>query len=213
MRAAALSLAAEVLPRDELGPLFGGRLGDEDVRVRVEAAGRLADLARPELRGSLARALADEAFEVRFEAARGMAALRHPSGLEVLLEALDDSEFRFRALGALGELGDPAAAPKVRQLFRRLFLNAFERTRAAAVLAGLGDPDGAAHLRKRLAKRWSPDRAMAAELIGEVRAEGARELLLKLLRNPKEAARGAAARGLGRLRRRGPVRGDGRDPA
>ena len=53
---------------------------------------------------------------------------------------------------------------------------------------------GAAHLRKRLAKRWSPDRAMAAELIGEVRAEGARELLLKMLRNPKEPARG-----LGRL--------------
>src|SRR5690606_32262059 len=96
VRAAALSLAAEVLPRDALGALFGERLGDPDVRVRVEAASRLADLARPELRGSLARALTDEAFEVRFEAARGMAVLRHPSGLEVLLEALDDAEFRFR---------------------------------------------------------------------------------------------------------------------
>jgi HEAT repeat protein len=40
---------------------------------------------------------------------------------------------------------------------------------------------------------------MAAELAGEVRLSGARERLLELLADVDEPARGAAARGLGRL--------------
>lgn len=199
VRAAALGLAAEVLPVAEATPILGERLGDPDVRVRVEAASLLADLARPELRGSLARALEDEAFEVRFEAARGMASLRHAAGLDVLLTALEDGDWRYRALGALGELADPRSIPAVRKVFGRWFLNAFERARAATVLAILGEADAGAYLRKRLKKRWSPDRAIVAEMIGEAKVEGARELLERMVKNPKEPVRGAAARGLGRL--------------
>ena len=199
VRAAALSLASEVLPVQEVTPILGERLGDPDVRVRVEAASLLADLVRPELRGSLARALEDEAFEVRFEAARGMASLRHPAGLEVLLTALEDGDWRYRALGALGELADPRSIPPVRKVFGRWFLNVFERARAATVLAILGEADAGAYLRKRLKKRWSPDRAIVAEMIGEAKVDGSRELLERMVRNPKEPARGAAARGLGRL--------------
>ncbi|HLT32014.1 MAG TPA: HEAT repeat domain-containing protein [Myxococcaceae bacterium] len=199
VRAAALSLAGELLPTEELIPLLGERLADEDVRVRVEAASQLADLVRPELRGSLARALQDEAYEVRFEAARGMASLKHPAGLDLLVEALNDSEWRFRALGALGELADPRCVPAVRRTFRRWFLNVFERARAATVLALVGEADGANYLVKRLRKRWSFDRAIVAEMVGEARIESARELLLTMLHDPKEPARGAAARGLGRM--------------
>ena len=43
------------------------------------------------------------------------------------------------------------------------------------------------------------DRPMAVELLGEVRAPGAKEHLLEILKDPKDPARGTAARSLGRL--------------
>ena len=42
-------------------------------------------------------------------------------------------------------------------------------------------------------------RGCAVELLGEVKAPGARERLLEVLADPRDPARGAAARGLGRL--------------
>ncbi|MCI0574548.1 MAG: HEAT repeat domain-containing protein [Myxococcaceae bacterium] len=175
-----------------------GRVGDEDPDVRIEATGQLADLVRPDARGAFAPALEDAEPLVRFEAARGMAALKHPAGMVVLVAALDDRGLRYRALGALGELGDARALPAVQRLFRRWFLPVFEKTQAAGVLARLGDTEGGAYLLSRLGRRWTPDRAMAAELRGETRVSGARERLLELLKDRAEPARGAAARGLGR---------------
>lgn len=40
---------------------------------------------------------------------------------------------------------------------------------------------------------------MAIELLGEVKAPGAKERLLTILKTPEDDCRGAAARGLGRL--------------
>jgi HEAT repeat protein len=199
VRAGAATLAAAVLPPEEALDALAGRLEDPEREVRLEAAGRLADMARPEARAALARALEDADGSVRFEGARGMAALQHPAGLAVLEEALGEAALRFRALGALGELGDARALPAVRRLFRKWLLPAFDRTQAAGVLARLGDAEGAAWLLGRLRGRWQPDRALAAELCGEVRLPGARERLLEMVADAKEPARGAAARGLGRL--------------
>jgi HEAT repeat protein len=52
---------------------------------------------------------------------------------------------------------------------------------------------------ERALGRWTPDRALAIELCGEVKAKGSREQLESILKDPKDACRGAAARGLGRL--------------
>ncbi|HZI05080.1 MAG TPA: HEAT repeat domain-containing protein, partial [Archangium sp.] len=178
------------------------QLADEESLVRLEAAGRLADLTRSDCRGLLARALEDPVFEVRFEAARGMAALKHSAGLEVLVEALEEELLRFRALGALAELGDARALPAVQRLFRRFMLPAFDRTQAAGVLAKLGDAEGATWLLKRTQRKrwsWAQDRALAVELCGEVKVPGALERLHTIITNPKDDCRGAAARGLGRL--------------
>lgn len=199
VRRAGVSLSTLVLPEAEVPDALRARLTDPDSGVRLEATGRIADLALPELRGALASVLEDPVDEIRFEAARGMAALKHSSGLEVLVAALDMSTLRFRALGALAELGDARALPAVKRLFGKWLLPAFDKTQAAGVLAKLGDPEGAAYLLKRTQKQWSPDRALAVELLGEVKAPGALERLRSILADKEDPSRGAAARGLGRL--------------
>ncbi len=202
VRRTAVGLATVVLSAEELPRFLATRLADEESLVRLEAAGRLADIARPELRGTLAQALEDPVFEVRFEAARGMAAIKHSAGLDVLIQALDEDLLRFRALGALAELGDARALPAVQRLFHRWMLPGFDRTQAAGVLAKLGDAEGATWLLARSRRRWwggAQDRALAVELCGEVKAPGALELLHTIVANPKDDCRGAAARGLGRL--------------
>lgn len=202
VRRMGVGMATAVLSPEELPGFLAAQLADEESLVRLEATGRLADLARPDCRGLLARALEDPVFEVRFEAARGMAALKHPAGLEVLVNAFDEELLRFRALGALAELGDARALPAVQRLFHRWMLPAFDRTQAAGVLAKLGDAEGAAWLLKRTQRRrwsWAQDRALAVELCGEVKAPGALERLHAILIDPKDDCRGAAARGLGRL--------------
>ncbi len=199
VRRAGVALGAAALPPEEAEAFLGARLTDKSYEVRLEAVGQLADLALPTSRGMFAAALQDGSFEIQFEAARGMASLHHPAGLEVLVRALDNTHLRFRALGALAELGDANALPAIRRLFHRLLLPAFERTQAAGAMVRLGDPSAVSHLFARTKKKWSTDRALAVELLGEVKADGARERLLEILRSPKDNCRGPAARGLGRL--------------
>jgi HEAT repeat protein len=199
VRCAGLALAAQVLPAMEARDVLVRHLSEPAHRLRVEAAGRLADLALPDARGALAAALEDEVFSVRFEAARGMVALKHSAGLETLLTALEDPELRFRAAAALAQLGNKEALPPLRKAFHGWFLPAFDKTQLAGALATLGDPEGVAHLFKRAAKGWSMDRAMAIELLGEVKAPGASARLLEILRNTSDSCRGAAARAIGRL--------------
>jgi HEAT repeat protein len=199
VRCAALALAAIVLPPGEAREVLTRHLADKVTRVRVEAAGRLADLSLPDARGALAAALQDSSPQVRFEGARGMAFLGHPAGLEVLTAALADPELRFRAAGALAKLQSREAIEPLRKAFSGWFLPEFDKTQLAGALAALGDAEGVAHLFKRAGKKWTMDRAMAVELLGEVRAAGAKERLLEIAGDPEDPARGAAFRALGRL--------------
>ncbi len=199
VKCAGLALAVEVLPPDESKELLIRHVADPMPRVRVEAVGRLADHAYPDTRGVFASALDDSVQSVRFEAARGMVALKHPAGLEVLVAALDDVDLRFRAAAALAQLGDRAAVPALKRVFEKWLLPPFDRTQLAGALAQLGEAAGVEHLFKRAGKKWSVDRAMAIELLGEVKAPKARERLVDILNDPKDPCRGAAARGLGRL--------------
>lgn len=199
VRCAGLALAAGVLPAADARDVLSRHLADKVVRVRVEAAGRLADLALPDARGALAAALQDAASPVRFEAARGIALLGHSAGLEVLTAALEDSELRFRAASALAQLQNKEALPALKRAFSNWFLPAFDKTQLAGALAALGDADGVAHLFKRAGKKWTMDRAMAVELLGETRAPGAKARLLEIVADAEDPARGAAARALGRL--------------
>ena len=71
VRCSGLALGALILSPEEAEELLIRHLSDRDVRVRVEATGRLADLGRQTSRGAFAQAMRDELFPVRFEAARG----------------------------------------------------------------------------------------------------------------------------------------------
>jgi HEAT repeat protein len=199
VRRLGLEVAGAILPFEEVEPLLRARASDPSPAIRLTAVGLIADLERPECRPLLATALEDEAFTVRFEAARGLAALRHGAGLQLLIEALEYPDLRFRALGALAELGDAAAVPAIRKTFRRWLLPGFDKTQAAGVLVKLGETEVAEYLLQRTYSRFSTDRAFAIELCGEVKVRGAFERLLEILRDSKDPARGAAARGLGRL--------------
>jgi len=199
VRRSGLESASAILPPDQVESLLRTRATDELPTIRVTAVGLIADMERAASRPLLAAALQDAAFTVRFEAARGLAALGHSAGLEVLIEALEFSDLRFRALGALAQLGNPAAVPAIRKIFRRWLLAGFDRTQAAGALAKLGDDEGAAYLLKRTYSRRGMDRPFAIELCGDLRAAGAFERLMEILRDTKDPARGAAARGLGRL--------------
>jgi len=198
-RAGVALLALVGGPPEQLLERIGPGLADRSASVRMEAVGQLADAARAELRPVLAAALGDQAFLVRFEAARGLAALHHPAGLDVLAEGLGQSALRFRAIGALAQLGDPRALGPLRRLFRRWFLDPFERTQAAGALASLGDGDGARHLLARLERRRALDRPLAVELCGEAHLTLAEAALLAILEDRTDRAWGAAARALGRL--------------
>ena len=199
VRRLGLEAAAAILPAEEVEPLLWARAADELPAIRVTAVGLIADMERAASRPLLAAALQDATFTVRFEAARGLAALGHSAGLEVLIEALEFPDLRFRALGGLAQLGNPAAVPAIRKIFRRWLLPGFDRTQAAGALAKLGDDDGATYLLKRTYSRRGMDRPFAIELCGDIKAAGAFERLMEILRDTKDPARGAAARGLGRL--------------
>lgn len=199
VRCAGLALATEILVPAEAKDILIRHLGDKVARVRVEAAGRLADLALPDTRCALAAALADPELTVRFEAARGMVALNHPAGLEVLLAALEDTDLRFRAASALAQLGNKEAIPALKRAFSSWFIPAFDKTQLAGALAALGDSQGSEHLFKRAGRKWTMDKPMAVELLGVVKAPGALARLLEILADPEDPARGTAARALGRL--------------
>ncbi|MFP2902184.1 HEAT repeat domain-containing protein, partial [Corallococcus sp. 4LFB] len=53
VRRSGVSLASVILPPEQLPDMLLPRLRDEDTRVRLEATGRLADLALPHARGAL----------------------------------------------------------------------------------------------------------------------------------------------------------------
>ncbi len=200
VRRAVVTLAALVMPEEEGDQFLAARLRDPSDEVRMEAAGQLADRGRPAVRPALAVALEDASFMVRFEAARGMAAIHHSAGLDVLAEGLEHDTLRFRAIGALAELGDPKAIPPLKKVFKKWLLQSFDRTQAAGALARLGDAEGAEYLLQRTRARiGQADRPMAVELCGEVKVPGALPRLLEILADKTDAARGAAARGLGRL--------------
>ena len=206
-------------------------LVDPAAQVRTSAiwvALRLpGDVARAQVRALLATD--DETM--RFTAACALAEKNDSAALPELSAALHDDHRRQEALSALMTLGDAAAVAPVGALFEDEGLGELDRTMIAAALARFGDERGKAHLVARIeatgddrpiAAEWAgrlgvsqaiapleelagevgdPARGAALRALGRLRAPGAEERLLALLRDAgaDEDLRMDAAEGLAEL--------------
>jgi HEAT repeat protein len=176
-----------------------GLLNDPSAQVRTAAVGAVARIPGDAARGQLRALLSSAEEPMRFQAACVLADLRDSAALPALTAALDEDIRRQEALSALLSLGDAAAIPAVVALFEHEATGTFDRTMAAAALAGLGDARGGDHLAERIAA-GEDDSPVAAEMAGRLRVEAAVPALAALADEEGAPARGAALRALGRLR-------------
>jgi len=95
-------------------------LGDEDWRVRMEAAVALGNIGDPRAVEPLIRALGDKDWRVRMEAAVALGNIGDPRAVEPLIQALGDKSGSVRrvAARALGEIGDPRAVEPLTRALR-----------------------------------------------------------------------------------------------
>ena len=173
-------------------------LADRAAQVRTAAVWTAARIPGPVAREQVRALLESDEEPMRFAAACALSDLRDPAALPQLAAALREDYRRQEALSAVMSLGDPAALPAVAELFEDETLGEFDRTLAAATLARLGDPRGAAHLAERVATDGD-DRPIAAEWAGRLGVTEAVPALEELAANERDPARGAALRALGRL--------------
>jgi HEAT repeats len=176
-----------------------GLLNDPSAQVRTAAVGAVARIPGEAARGQLRALLSSTEEPMRFQAACVLADLRDSAALPALTAALDEDVRRQEALSAILSLGDPAAIAPVAALFENEEAGAFDRTMAAAALAGLGDARGGDHLAERIAA-GEDDSPIAAEMAGRLHVEVAVPALAALAEEVGAHARGAALRALGRLR-------------
>lgn len=87
------------------------RITDPDPLIRLDAAGRLGNLDRPEAVPALVQALSDRESRVRAAAAKSLGMLAAPEGVIPLCQQLGDQrvEVRRAAAVALATLGDVQA--------------------------------------------------------------------------------------------------------
>jgi HEAT repeat protein len=170
----------------------------DDPSLRHLVAVALGDLADPAALNALLAALGGPDEEgIRWQAAEGLVRLGAPAveGLVALSED-SDPDIRWKAIVALGDIGDPRAAPAL--IDRLADPDRFVRGRAVSALARLGSPCLPLVLQALL----DPDprvRQGAAEVLGVVGDPAAVDYLLRALLDPTESVRRAAAVALLRI--------------
>ncbi len=206
-------------------------LADDVAQVRTAAVTAALRIPGEASRSQVRALLDSQEEPMRFQAACALSDVRDSSALPELVRALPEDFRRQEALSALMSLGDAAALPEVAKLFEDDSLGDFDRTLVAAAMARFGDARGGEHLVARIesdgddrpiAAEWagrlsvqqavpaleelSHEEGAAAQgaalrALGRLRAPGAEERLLSLLRlkDTAEDLRMDAAEGLAEL--------------
>lgn len=141
----------------------------EDPALRARAGIALGNLGDPAGLDALTEAMFSRDEETSVEAVKALGELRDPRGVDPLLRVLADDHLRYRAVFALGQIGDARAYPRVMDVASN---DATEDARANGILA-LGmirDPRARDFLEGRVRADDRTDYAAAAlaALPGEV---------------------------------------------
>lgn len=173
---------------------------EDEVRQAVaEAFGKLKD---PTVIAQLSFMLRDTNAQVRETVAQTMGILGHSHGIRPLLDTLADKSplVRCAAIRALQTFSDRG---HVRQNLRRILFNDTDsrvRAEAASVLAAAGDSNSTDALMRRLKDKMVIVQHAVIEALGVLKAPGATDPLLNIVRTKKIwHLRYAAARSLGKI--------------
>ena len=164
-------------------------------RAALRAAARLAG-SRAEV--ALMRALADRDLPVQLEALELLVrrgGTKAEATLMAMLGARDS--LRYHVIRALGHLGAPTAAPRLRALYPEC--GPYERLEIVWALIRIAPPDLAEFLMARLEEPETELRRVATHGLAELADPSRLPLLLALAGDDDWNVRNEAARGLGRL--------------
>jgi len=174
-----------------LDEVIGDATRDTNIGVRAVAATVIGRERLARHRGLLTPLLNDPDLRVASSAAFAMAKLGDTSWLDSIGRAMssDRVDVRGHAVFLLGELGDPSAAPMLRETLRRppprtgrSQLRTLE-LQVAEALSKLGERGSVDAIRAALYPAHQQDleaAALAAQILGQIRDMGARDQLVYL---------------------------------
>lgn len=169
-------------------------LDHRDADLRILAAQGLARLrvtaARAPLRQALERA---HHTEEHFHLLLALVELGEPNLVPAFERALRQGALRFAAFRALGRYGDTRALPLLRKAARAWFGEPLDKVAAAAAMAHLNDPEGAALLTKYARSKRPEVRGYALEMMVELNTPGVAERLREVLLTRDDSAAATAA--------------------
>jgi hypothetical protein len=143
------------------------------------------------------RELSDRRWWVKTDAARALGQLKEPSAVDALIATLDDNreEVRAAVVEALGMIGDPRSVPAlVSRLPER---SGHQRVLVVEALRGFGRAVVPSLMSYE--QLHPEDRAVVAELLGQIAASDAIDDLLRWTADERSAVRVAAMRALGSI--------------
>jgi len=210
------ALAAGALRLQKAVPLLA-RLARGSDASAVPAIGALGAIGGDEAARALASALRRQReTHVRVRAIRALAATRERCALKPLLHALDTDValVKIEAARALGSLGDPGAAPRLRREFADGGALTAVRVAVASTLARLGDAGGIEVLERAASSRSPELGALALQGLAAVAASAdpardggaartrarAVQVIATSLGSPYAPVWGVALRAIARLR-------------
>ncbi len=190
-------------------PILVARVDDEELLVRMAAAGELARLKAPEALPVLRDLATNETADVRAAAAFGFGVLGGSDGREgakaLLLGRKEgepgdvNPEVRVRAIDGLVEGGEPEGTEIILGVFAK---EADVRVRAAAAdaLVRLESPPLVDNLMERLqeTRAADPERVALVNVLARFKSDRPLDLLRAVVKGDDELSAEAAALGLGR---------------
>jgi len=182
---------ASIWTLSALGPEHAAQiargLDDPDAEVRLLASQCLGDLNAAHYADAIAGLLDDAVDAVRFGAAASLAALGDARGAPTLRASLKRPERALPAAIGLGDLADRESHQELTRLAKHPWRSPILRAAAARALVRLGDPAGAAVI-KRLVRSWRIEaRQYAVELVGELELTSLVPDVLRSLKRSRRA--------------------------